>query len=121
MNHLSGLGHSQKERKNIQMIPPHLELELHGLQCGGGLDGPGASVLCHLARSNCLYQKSCFYENVIVFQNVHILNNFNGLVENWTYLKHLNIVDINFHDHTSICGVDTYININMEINIRINT
>ena len=74
MNHLSGLGHSQKERKNIQMIPPHLELELHGLQCGGGLDGPGASVLCHLARSNCLYLKFCFYENVTVFQNV--LNNF---------------------------------------------
>ena len=26
MNHLSRLGHSQKERKNIQMIPPTLNL-----------------------------------------------------------------------------------------------
>ena len=38
-------------QKNSEMISAHLELQLHGLQGGGGLDGPGASLLCYLGIS----------------------------------------------------------------------
>ena len=38
-------------QKNSEMISAHLELQLHGLQGGRGLDGPGASLLCYLGIS----------------------------------------------------------------------
>ena len=39
---------------------PHLELELHSLQGGGRLDGPGASLFGHLGAR--LMEKSRFYK-----------------------------------------------------------
>ena len=45
--------------KSLKDIP-HLELELHGLQGGGRLDGPGAPLFGHLGAR--LMEKSRLYK-----------------------------------------------------------